>query len=174
MAAATYPALFSSLILIAPIIIQGQVFHRGEVIDRWAHRRITVLQTLARRAAWPSRAAARTALLASPFFRSWHPSVLDAYLSHGLAPIRTGNGGEDGEVALKTTPEQEAAVFVEGCHPVEVYEHLDLLDERIALFWILPANDDGIDGLEGMRARVWRRPKNMTNLRLQGAGHLVS
>ncbi|KAF7976477.1 hypothetical protein HWV62_6747 [Athelia sp. TMB] len=162
-AVVNYPALFSALVLVDPIILRATPGY-----DRWPHRRAAALQTLQRRAHWPSASAARAALAASRFYRTWHPAVLDAYLEHGLYPA---NGGG---VALKTTPAQEAAVFAEGYLPLEAYEQLDRLDARVALLWVLPGpGEDGLDGLEGLRARVWRRTENTAHVRLAGAGHSI-
>ncbi|KZP28275.1 alpha/beta-hydrolase [Athelia psychrophila] len=171
-AALHFPALFSALVLIDPIILRGAPdTATGTGADRWAHRHAHVLQTLQRRAAWPSRAAAHAALGASGYFGAWHPRVLARHVDFGLAP--TGRG--KGEVALKTAPAREAAVFAESYLPCEAYERLDGLDARVEMLWVVPGEgeDPGLDGLEGLRARVWRRPVNTTNVRVAGVGHLI-
>ena len=69
----------------------------------------------------------------------------------------------------------EAVVFSHLVTPFEVYERLVDLDERIVLRWIIPgkpgASEIGPPG--STRYRVWIRPKNSTNVKILGGGHLV-
>ena len=69
----------------------------------------------------------------------------------------------------------EAVVFSHLVTPFEVYERLVNLDERIAVRWLLPSKPDAPEfGPPGTtRNRAWVRPKNSTNLKILGAGHLV-
>ncbi|KAI9016062.1 Alpha/beta hydrolase family-domain-containing protein [Hyaloraphidium curvatum] len=68
-----------------------------------------ILNAGARRASFPSPAAARQAYQSRPFFRTWHPACFDLYIDHGLRETSPG-----GEWELKTVPEQEAATFKGG------------------------------------------------------------
>lgn len=72
----------------------------------------------------------------SPFFRAWHPSVVDAYVQHALVPDPVRGG-----VTLKQTPEQEACVFADSFLSSEIYDQLDRLDEGVELMWIMPGKD---------------------------------
>ena len=69
----------------------------------------------------------------------------------------------------------EAVNFSHLVTSSEVYERLVNLDERIAIRWLLPSKHGSPEfGLPGTtRYRVWARPKNSTNVRILGAGHLV-
>jgi hypothetical protein len=69
----------------------------------------------------------------------------------------------------------EAVVFAHLVTPFEVYERLVNLDERIVIRWLVPgkpgASELGPPG--STQYRVWVRPKNSTNVKILGAGHLV-
>ena len=69
----------------------------------------------------------------------------------------------------------EAVVFSHLITPFEVNERLVNLDERIAIRWLLPSRPDAPEfGLPGTAwYRVWVRPKNSTNVKILGGGHLV-
>ena len=65
----------------------------------------------------------------------------------------------------------EAVVFSHLVTRFEVYERLVDLDERIALRWLMPREELGPPG--STKYRVWVRPKNSTNAKILGGGHLV-
>jgi hypothetical protein len=69
----------------------------------------------------------------------------------------------------------EAVNFSHLITRFEVYERLVDLDERIVLRWLMPgkpgANEFGPPG--STQYRVWVRPKNSTNVKILGGGHLV-
>ena len=69
----------------------------------------------------------------------------------------------------------EAVVFAHLITPFDVYERLVDLDERIVLRWLIPgkpgAGEVGPPG--STKYRVWIRPKNSTNKKILGGGHLV-
>ena len=69
----------------------------------------------------------------------------------------------------------EAIVFSETHTEFEVYDHLPVLDERIKLRWVVPGQEGAPEfGPPGSTCRrVWVRPVNSTNVRIEGAGHLV-
>jgi hypothetical protein len=69
----------------------------------------------------------------------------------------------------------EAVNFQHSVTPFEVYERLVNLDERIAIRWLLPSKPDAPEfGSPGSTSyRVWVRPKNSTNVKILGGGHLV-
>lgn len=130
---------------------------------------------LQRRDRWASREEALRLLQANPFFGAWHPSVLQAYVEYGLTPVPPPKGG----VKLKMPGVQEAICFADMITACEVWELIEGLDERIALRWVIPGKG-GIGaqsvggGGEYARVRVWRRPKNSSNVAISNAGHLVS
>ena len=69
----------------------------------------------------------------------------------------------------------EAVNFSHVVTSYEVFERLVDLDERIALRWIIPGKPGAAElGLPGStKYRVWVRPKNSTNVKILGGGHLV-
>jgi hypothetical protein len=69
----------------------------------------------------------------------------------------------------------EAIVFSETHTEFEVYDRLPVLDERIKLRWVVPGKEGAPEfGPPGSTCRrVWVRPVNSTNVRIEGAGHLV-
>ncbi|KZP18883.1 hypothetical protein FIBSPDRAFT_791261 [Athelia psychrophila] len=166
--AAHCPAIFSSLVLVDPTIRQyvpgvGKT-QRGYDMVRGA---------LSRRDGWASKAEALRLFQASPFLAAWDPAVLSSYAEHGLIPDPASP--HDG-VKLKTPGAQEAMIFSAMRSSGEAWELLERIDERVALRWMMPgdmhAASQPIDGEEAMRAKVWRRPLNASNVRLH-AGHLI-
>ena len=68
----------------------------------------------------------------------------------------------------------EAVNFSHLVTTFEVYERLANLDERIAIRWLMPSKPDAPEfGPGTTRYRVWVRPKNSTNMKILGGGHLV-
>ena len=69
----------------------------------------------------------------------------------------------------------EAVNFSHLVTRFEVYQRLVDLDERIVLRWLMPGKP-GADELGppgSTKYRVWVRPKNSSNTRVLGGGHLV-
>jgi pimeloyl-ACP methyl ester carboxylesterase len=133
LAAINYPALFSSLILVDPVIAQPGLYG--------AHSKNLqgyVRGALQRREHWPTRDDALRLFKKAPFFAAWDPDILKTYVEHALAPDPKGG------FRLKMSGFQEALVFVEARVPYEVWELLDGLDERIELRWIMPGNQNAI------------------------------
>ncbi|KAG1819245.1 uncharacterized protein BJ212DRAFT_80849 [Suillus subaureus] len=178
LAAVNFPALFSSIILIDPVVVNGLNYSSN----------LTGLNSaaLGRRERWPSREEALRSFKASPFFRAWHPDTLQLYVTYGLCEDSQGG------VKLKTSALHEALVFVDHIGSNEAWELLEKVDERIELRWIVPGKpeDKGcvtpshklystdvcfrIAGEKATRVRVWRRPVNSSNVVFHSAGHLVS
>lgn len=75
-AAIECPKLFSSLILVDPVIFSSYA-DRGLVIDA------LIKGASSRRDHWPDRESAKSGFLKSPFFRTWHPDVLADYIQYG-------------------------------------------------------------------------------------------
>lgn len=162
-AAIDFPALFSSLVLVDPVVVPA--------LEKDPSGGIVGLQrgAVARRSRWPSREEALESFRKTPFFQTWHPSVLETYVKEGIVsdPV---NGG----VKLKQSGFQEACVFAERRVPVETWELLRTLNERVHLFWAMSGRRPVVTGPEDItRQTVWRRPKNSSNVRIEGAGHLI-
>ncbi|KAF7363653.1 AB hydrolase-1 domain-containing protein [Mycena sanguinolenta] len=162
-AALTHPRLFTSLMLVDPVINRfgtptqdpNTMFLDGAV---------------ARRDTWPSREIAHKTFAANPFFAAWDPRVLDAYVAHGLVEA------PDGSVQLAMPGLQEALVFEGTPSGAPVWDMLPTLDERIPLRWVVPGQpgEPEIGGPGATQERVWRRPANSSNIRIARAGHLIT
>ncbi|KAF5384323.1 hypothetical protein D9615_003313 [Tricholomella constricta] len=170
LAALTQPRLFSSIILIDPVIVKptGQLIHKSEHADR------LVVGAILRREAWDSREEALEILKQSPFFGAWDPAVLKTYIDCGTYDT-IDPATRKPIIRLKMPGIQEAIVFSETHTEFEVFERLPTLDERIELRWIVPgkpgAGEFGPPG--ATRERVWIRPTNASNIRIPNAGHLI-
>lgn len=161
LAAVNFPALFSSMILIDPVVIHG--------LKDASNLLGLSLAALSRRERWPSREEALRSFKASPFFGTWHPDTIQLYVTYGLC--KNPQGG----VKLKMSALHEALVFVDRIGANEAWELLEKVDERIELRWIVPGKpeDKGIMGEKATRVRVWRRPANSSNVAIHSAGHLI-
>ncbi|KAF8912671.1 Alpha/Beta hydrolase protein [Mucidula mucida] len=92
LAALSHPVLFSSLILIDPIIVYPVA---GQQAER--HFEKLTLGALSRRDTWKDHQEARVQMSSVPLFQRWDLEVLNAYLEHGLRHT------SEGKVTL-TTP----------------------------------------------------------------------
>ncbi|KAJ1301022.1 hypothetical protein OPQ81_003445 [Rhizoctonia solani] len=162
-AAIDSPKLFSSIILLDPVIYPSYAM-RGPGIHALTKG------ALIRREHWPDRESAKSGFLKSPFFQTWHPDVLADYIKYGTIEDEEG-------VRLKCSGYQEAVTFGENARlPCEVWELLPTLDERIPIKWIMDCTQAGVSvtgGPEYTRHTVWRRPSNSTNTQIKGTGHLI-
>ncbi|KAG6812160.1 hypothetical protein H0H92_004091 [Tricholoma furcatifolium] len=172
LAALTQPKLFSSVMLIDPVIVKppGALIHvNTERVGQ------LVLGALLRRETWDSRDEAFRILSQSPFFGAWDPAVLKVYIDCGTYDTTDPLSGKP-IIRLKMSGMQEAIVFSETHTEFEVYHRLPSLDEKIELRWIVPGKEGaGEFGPPGStRERVWLRPKNASNIRIPNAGHLIA
>ncbi|KAG6877793.1 hypothetical protein C0993_003887 [Termitomyces sp. T159_Od127] len=137
LAALIQPKLFSSLILIDPIIIKptGSSNHKSKHVNN------LVRGALTRRQTWSSRNEAFHALRQSPFFGAWDPAALKVYIECGTYDTADPVTGEP-IIRLKMPGIQEAIVFSEEHTELEVFQQLPTLDERIELRWIVPGKPD--------------------------------
>lgn len=94
-AATACPALFSSLVLVDPVLSPPTMFDPSKTA-------LVAMGALRRRGVWNSRKEAKESFLAKPFFRAWDPRILDGYVDLGMHELGTG------QVALKTKPFYEA------------------------------------------------------------------
>ncbi|TFY55640.1 hypothetical protein EVJ58_g8118 [Rhodofomes roseus] len=180
-AAIAEQALFHSLVLVDPII---RPYPRQGPLVNAATIKLT-LGAIQRQSRWSSRQEAKEKFLASPFFSTWHPDVLDMYVECGLTE------DAEGGVKLKMPGIQEALTFTEVMTTYDTWDLIDTLDARVPLRWILPGKDaeasaqtfadepyidtDGRRTDGGVRAQLaWRRPANASNVVIQEAGHLIA
>ncbi|KAF9450037.1 hypothetical protein P691DRAFT_811281 [Macrolepiota fuliginosa MF-IS2] len=170
-AALENPKLFSSLILVDPVIIkpydteeQGLADHRTDGL---------IYGALNRREVWSSKEEALAGFKKNPFFNAWDPEVLKLYVECGLYDTKDSSG--QSITRLKMPGVQEAIVFAATLTQFEVYQRMKDLDEGIELRWIVPgkpgAGELGSPGTTQLR--VWVRPKNSSNVRIPSAGHLI-
>jgi len=120
-----------------------------------------------------NRAEALSTFQKSPFFLAWDPTSLELYVTCGTYLTQGDNGNEVAKLKMSGT--HEAIVFSETHTEFEVYDRLPVLDERIKLRWVVPGKEGAPEfGPPGSTCRrVWVRPGNSTNVRIEGAGHLV-
>jgi hypothetical protein len=161
-AACNTPALFSSLILLDPIIIQPKQFHEKTIDIRFS-----IFNSIQRRNEWPSEADMRDSFGNSPFFKAWDPAALQLYME--CATVRDERG-----VRLKMTGIQEGILFAECRSPYDAFEGIKMLDEKIELLWVFPGDCDGVAGMESTQVRAWLRPNNASNVRILGSQHLIA
>ncbi|KAL1756048.1 Alpha/beta hydrolase family-domain-containing protein [Schizophyllum commune] len=153
--------LLQSLILVDPVIMKPQSEHEKKGISGLTSAAV------GRRARWASREEAKQSFLASPFFQRWDPAVLDAYVQGGLYE-------KDGGVELRMTPFDEALMFADSRTSPEVHKRLPSLTEDVEIRWIIPGpGQKEMGSSEETQVRVWLRPKNSSNVRIEGAGHLI-
>ncbi|KAG1867458.1 Alpha/Beta hydrolase protein [Suillus tomentosus] len=157
-----FPALFSSLILVDPMIDTFTEFP-------WEHAQSLVGRILLRRQHWPSREDALRSFKLSPLFSSWHPDVLRLYVDYGL--YEDGSG----RIALKTPPVHEAIISANVRTGRETWELMETLDENIELLWILPGKQNREVSMmeQVLKERVWRRPANSSNIIIKSSDHLI-
>ncbi|OBZ76148.1 Peroxisomal membrane protein LPX1 [Grifola frondosa] len=154
LAAITHPALFSSLVLVDPMILP----YPGCAPSTQDNTRAYVVGAIQRRDGWASRKDALDMFHAIPFFAAWHPAVLKIYVECGLRDVPGDSG-----VKLKMPGIQEAVVFAENWTVFETWELLSTLDPRVELRLS-----------EVKQQLAWRRPKNCSNVQIASAGHLIA
>jgi len=160
------PQLFSSLVLVDPVILPSYKIVDGGFA--WMSKRC--VPALSRRTMWSSREEALNLFLKSPFFQVWHPDALRAYVDYGIAPDFASN-----VVKLKCSGYQEAVVFSDGLVARETWELLSQLDEKIEVYFIMAGTGAEVSGGEDAAQQVvWRRRGNCSHVRVGGAGHLIT
>lgn len=66
-------------------------------------------------------------------------------------------------------------MFADKIRSVEAWSILSQIDKRIGMKWIMPSCEESVlRSYELVQETVWRRPKNVTNLVVAKAAHLVS
>lgn len=138
--AAHCPSLFSSLVFVDPVIIQY-----AERTGRYVRMDNFVQGALGRRDGWSSKDEALHLFSANPFFATWDPAVLQAYIEHGLTPDSAPSPGQEGGVKLKTPGIQEALVFASETRlSNETWELLAHIDERVTMRWMMPGDQNAL------------------------------
>lgn len=94
-AASSVPSLFSSIILVDPVLPPADYMPDAP--------RGLAAGAIVRRDEWASRASAQEVFLKKAFFRLWEASVLQSYLQFGLKDVRSGTA-----VQLKARKKDEA------------------------------------------------------------------
>jgi len=98
--AARYPQLVRGMVLADPVILPRPFYAHPEAAessDFYGAKR--------RRRTWPSREAMRESLQSKIPYVRWQPSILDLFVQEGVRET------DDGQVALKCTPETEIEVY---------------------------------------------------------------
>ncbi|KAF9888899.1 hypothetical protein FE257_008269 [Aspergillus nanangensis] len=98
-----HPRLLQSLVLVEPpmspiAISQGAL--------------ATIAASTFRKDLWPSRNAARAAMLRNAYYRRWDPRVFNRWIAHGLRDTPTALHTEPGAVTLTTTKSQEVFTYL--------------------------------------------------------------
>ncbi|KAJ6787907.1 hypothetical protein PWT90_01890 [Aphanocladium album] len=100
-----HPRLFSSLILVDPVITT----HHPDFLEGYL---TPPVMSSKRRDVWPSRAEAAAAFKKSKFYQSWDPRVFDRWVTYGLTERTPGSP----EATLTTTKHQEVFTFSRPSH----------------------------------------------------------
>lgn len=102
-----HPRLFSTLILLDPVIAQTAPEHVKFYVG-------PATLSAKRREVWPSREAAAESCKRSDFYKTWDPTAVDLWLQYGLKPLAGTRGTE---VTLSTSKHQEVFTFVRSSVP---------------------------------------------------------
>ncbi|KAI0697027.1 Alpha/beta hydrolase family-domain-containing protein [Cytidiella melzeri] len=164
LAAVNHPALFSSLILVDPVL---RPLRPGiPVFTQEAHfSRAT--NAIRRRTHWSSREEALKQFLASPFWQAWDPDALDLYVECGLCDDTKGG------VKLKMSGILEAAVFAEAVRTYEAWQLCSQIDPRIPLKFVMPGKLEPFEVVY-KHEMVQLRPANSSYTVVTEAGHLIT
>lgn len=103
-----HPRLFSTLILVEPVIQEIDAQEKGD------SGRIPARLSTFRRDLWPSKAAAIANFKKQKYYQDWDSRVLDLWIEHGIRPTPTAlyPDERDGAVTLSTTKHQEVHSFL--------------------------------------------------------------
>ena len=109
-----HPRLFSSLILLDPIIQEPHPLRTGSA-DSFRVARASTF----RRDLWPSRGDAAASFRKSNFYQAWDPRVLERWLKYGLRDLPTAlypqvqeESSKETPVTLTTSKHQEVFTFL--------------------------------------------------------------
>lgn len=103
----THPRLFSSLMLIDPVIDKKDSLTTAF----FASHSTPAALSAVRRDKWPSRDEAAAGFKKSKFYQAWDPKVLNLWIQYGLRTLPSG------EVTLATPKAQEVHTFLRPTFP---------------------------------------------------------
>lgn len=107
-----HPRLFSTLLLVDPII-KPRPAPAGE------HMIVAYWSTF-KRDTWPSQKEAEKAIRKNPVFRNWDPRVVELYVKYGLKTVKAG----DEAITLTTSKHQEVWSIARPAYPSDSDESL--------------------------------------------------
>ncbi|KAI5800122.1 Alpha/beta hydrolase family-domain-containing protein [Geopyxis carbonaria] len=110
-AALMHPSLFTSIVLIDPVIEESEVIESGYATSKLSAKRIDV---------WRTRSDAENYFRSRKFYQRWDPRVLKAHLKYGLRDLPTMIYPDQAGVTLATTKHQEVYTFLRctrAAHP---------------------------------------------------------
>ncbi|KAI5922839.1 prolyl aminopeptidase-like protein [Camillea tinctor] len=105
-----HPRLLTTLVLLDPIIARFTLAPGGT-------GKAPAYASTFRRDAWPSRAEAAASFRRSPYYRSWDPRVLSAWIAHALRDVPTPLYPDGAGVTLRTTKHQEVFTYFRPLWP---------------------------------------------------------
>ncbi|KAF3062370.1 putative toxin biosynthesis protein [Daldinia childiae] len=108
-----HPRLLTTLVLLDPTVTEF-------TFGRFGPGKSAARASTFRRETWPSRAAAAESFRRSPFYRTWDPRVLDAWIAHAVRETPTAlfpDPEKDGGATLRTTKHQEVFTFFRPLWP---------------------------------------------------------
>lgn len=149
--ALTHPRLFSSVILMDPVIERHDKRMAGDYVTP-GHLSAN------RRDEWPSREAAAAAFAKSKFYQTWDPRTMERWVKYGLAD-KPGAAG--GEVVLATSKHQEVFTFQRPSFPAFGEDGTQLLDRDLV------PDMDFEAGQDASVVPVYRAEPNITFDRLK-------
>lgn len=163
LAAAQRPELFSSLILLDPVIFSGlRSFFWGWMKRLGQEHRFHLAQGAARRRdRWPDRETVRASWSRKGVFQEWDPRVFDDYLAAGVID------GPNGGVVLRYPKVWEARIF-EVC-PHDEWATLREIDVPVLV--VRGATSDTL--LPGAAARMERELPNAQVVELEETSHFL-
>lgn len=183
-AARFFPKLFSGLVLVDPVIFPPQIEPGMKWVDGWgAVDSLTALcdSAVTRRNGWKSKTEALQSFKKNPFFANWDPLSLELYVEcqlwekeSGETKLKMSGTWVGGRVYFFRSADhspQEGTVFVGHRGAFEAWDILPLLDERVALKFILP--EEHLLGLKSAPYLPFLRPKNSSHVVIMDAGHLL-
>ncbi|GAA5881226.1 hypothetical protein JCM3774_000659 [Rhodotorula dairenensis] len=162
-AATACPSLFSSVILVDPVLAPPIAFDPSQTA-------LVPLGALKRRGVWPSRKEALDQFSAKPFFRAWDSRILEGYVELGM------HESEQGQIALKAKPFYEAITFLGSlCDTsLRATRRLESVTLNLPLHYIFADTGRSMLPEEATTYLVEHATPHATWTRVRGAGHLVS
>ena len=118
-AEARYPGTFARIAMLDPPVHLGDEWLQKPGLDPAVKARARpelVQRASKRRSIWPSRQAIREAWRDKPTFLTWTREAFDLYINEGFRDL------PDGSVALKCSPEVEAAVFAATAADADMFD----------------------------------------------------